>query len=93
MGITRIMYMEYKGDGIVGSARIGRVTVKNKGKRIEYGGQIFVPGGLRCLVDCHRYGPSICPPTLKCIETSKGQQGATPVLRLKCHYGHLRFLV
>ena len=59
----------------------------------EYGGQIFVQGSLRCLVNCHRYGPSVYPPALKCIETGEGQQGATPVLRLKCHHGHLRFLV
>lgn len=39
---TRIMYIENKGnDGIVGEARIGRVTIRNKGKSIHYGEQKF----------------------------------------------------
>lgn len=38
---TRIMYMEYKGDGIVGSARIGRVTFSKTGKSVYYRGQRF----------------------------------------------------
>src|SRR4029453_10363542 len=59
----------------------------------EYGGQIFVLGGLRCAVECHRHGARIRPPVVKCIETSEGQQRSTPVLRLKAHYGHLRLLV
>ncbi|HLM03096.1 MAG TPA: hypothetical protein VK400_18740 [Pyrinomonadaceae bacterium] len=34
---TRIMYIEYKGDnGIVGDARIGRVTIINDGKSLRY---------------------------------------------------------
>jgi hypothetical protein len=34
---TRIMYIENKGDnGIVGDARIGRVTVLNNGKSLRY---------------------------------------------------------
>lgn len=34
---TRIMYIEHKGnDGIVGEARIGRVTLRNKGKSVLY---------------------------------------------------------
>ncbi len=39
---TRIMYIEYKGnDGIVGDARIGRVTIFNKGKSLRYQNQRF----------------------------------------------------
>ncbi|MEP6925153.1 MAG: 1-deoxy-D-xylulose-5-phosphate synthase [Pyrinomonadaceae bacterium] len=39
---TRIMWIEYKGaDEIVGSARIGRVTIKNRGKSLEYKDQKF----------------------------------------------------
>jgi hypothetical protein len=39
---TRIMYIEYKGDdGIVGDARIGRVTIFNKGKQLKYKGKSF----------------------------------------------------
>jgi hypothetical protein len=59
----------------------------------EYCGQIFIPSGLGCAVHCHRYRASIWLPALKGIETGKGQQRSTPVLRLKCYYGHLRFLV
>ncbi len=39
---TRIMYIEYKGDGIVGDARIGRVTLKNRGKSLRYQGHRFI---------------------------------------------------
>lgn len=35
------MYIEYKGEGIVGPARIGRVTYSKTGKRIYYGGREF----------------------------------------------------
>lgn len=36
------MYIENKGkDGLVGPARIGWVDVRDKGKRLEYGNQIF----------------------------------------------------
>jgi hypothetical protein len=38
---TRIMYIEYKGDGIVGPARIGRVTFTKTGKSIYYKGRRF----------------------------------------------------
>ncbi len=39
---TRIMYIERKGDdGLVGDARIGRVTVLNKGKQLRYQNQKF----------------------------------------------------
>jgi hypothetical protein len=38
---TRIMYIEYKGEGIVGPARIGRVTFSKTGKSIYYRGQHF----------------------------------------------------
>jgi hypothetical protein len=33
---TRIMYIEYKGDGLVGPARIGRVTYSKSGKSLTY---------------------------------------------------------
>jgi len=36
------MYIEFKGDdGIVGDARIGRVTILNKGKTLRYRSQTF----------------------------------------------------
>ena len=35
------MYIEYKGDDITGSARIGRVTFSKTGKTINYGGKSF----------------------------------------------------
>src|SRR3989454_9535466 len=38
---TRIMYIEYKGDGIVGPAKIGRVTYSKTGSSIHYGGRTF----------------------------------------------------
>src|SRR5688500_1777556 len=37
----RIMYIEYKGDGIVGPARIGRVTYSKTGRTINYRGHQF----------------------------------------------------
>ncbi len=37
----RIMYIEYKGEGIVGPARIGRVRFSKSGKSIHYGGKTF----------------------------------------------------
>jgi hypothetical protein len=37
----RIMYIEYKGDGIVGPARIGRVTFSKTGRTICYQGRNF----------------------------------------------------
>ncbi len=39
---TRIMYIESKGDdGIVGSARIGRVQFSKSGKSVHYGNKTF----------------------------------------------------
>ena len=35
------MYIEYKGDGIVGSARIGRVTFSKSGGSLSYKGRAF----------------------------------------------------
>jgi len=35
------MWIEYKGDGLVGPARIGWATVKDRGKRIDYDGRSF----------------------------------------------------
>ncbi len=35
------MWIEYKGDEIVGPARIGWVTVRDRGKRIDYNDQSF----------------------------------------------------
>lgn len=37
----RIMYIEYKGDGLHGSARIGRVTFSRAGVTIYYAGKTF----------------------------------------------------
>ena len=38
---TRVMYIEYKGDGITGPARIGRVTFSKTGKSLYYKGKRF----------------------------------------------------
>lgn len=38
---TRVMYVEYKGEGIVGPARIGRVTFTRTGKSVYYKGRRF----------------------------------------------------
>lgn len=38
---TRIMYIESKADGLVGPARIGRVTYSKSGCTIYYRGQAF----------------------------------------------------
>jgi hypothetical protein len=35
------MYIEYKGGGIVGAARIGRVTFSKTGRSLRYGGKEF----------------------------------------------------
>lgn len=37
----RIMYIEYKGDGLNGTARIGRVTFSRTGATLYYGGKSF----------------------------------------------------
>jgi hypothetical protein len=42
---TRIMYIEHKeGDGISGSARIGRVTFSNSGQSLYYRGRLLHRG-------------------------------------------------
>ncbi len=38
---SRIMYIEDKGDGLIGPARIGRVTLSKTGKTLYYRGQRF----------------------------------------------------
>src|SRR6185295_532248 len=38
---TRIMYIEAKKGGLVGPARIGRVTFSKSGKSVHYGGRTF----------------------------------------------------
>ena len=38
---TRIMYIEDKSEGLVGSARIGRVTYSKTGKSLTYRGREF----------------------------------------------------
>lgn len=35
------MFMEYKGSGITGPARIGRVTLSKSGKSVHYKGKTF----------------------------------------------------
>lgn len=40
--MKRVMWIEHKvGDGLAGPARIGWVTLKDRGKRLEYKDQIF----------------------------------------------------
>jgi hypothetical protein len=38
---SRIMYIEFKGDGLSGPARIGRVSFSKRGKTLYYGGKSF----------------------------------------------------
>jgi len=38
---TRIMYIESRGDGLIGPARIGRVTFSKSGATIYYAGRSF----------------------------------------------------
>ncbi len=38
---TRIMYIEYKGEGLTGDARIGRVKFSKTMKSIHYNGKTF----------------------------------------------------
>jgi len=47
---NRIMYIEFKGNGITGPARIGRVTFSKSGKSLYYKGRLFLrlsTGGLK----------------------------------------------
>ncbi|HEV8003044.1 MAG TPA: hypothetical protein VGP63_24370 [Planctomycetaceae bacterium] len=46
---SRIMYIEYKGDDLTGSARIGRVTFSQTGRTLYYSGKQFrkVRGGYK----------------------------------------------
>ncbi|MEM8892439.1 MAG: 1-deoxy-D-xylulose-5-phosphate synthase, partial [Bacteroidota bacterium] len=39
--MERIMYIEYKGDGLVGEARIGRVKFSKTKKSIHYRGKTY----------------------------------------------------
>src|SRR5262245_37258654 len=39
--MKRVMWIEYKGEGLVGPARIGWVHVRDKGKRLDYRSQAF----------------------------------------------------
>lgn len=47
---SRIMYMECKAGGLIGPARIGRVTFSKTGKTIYYQGKRFqsLKGGYKC---------------------------------------------
>src|ERR1700755_2499892 len=38
---SRIMYIEYKGEGLKGDARIGRVVFSKTGQSIHYGNKTF----------------------------------------------------
>jgi hypothetical protein len=38
---NRIMYIEYKGQGLTGEAKIGRVKLSKTGKSIHYNGKTF----------------------------------------------------
>ena len=40
--MRRVMWIEHKvGDDLVGPARIGWIKIRDKGKRLEYGDQVF----------------------------------------------------
>lgn len=41
MTASRIMYIERKGEGLSGPARIGRVTFSKTGRTLTYGGRSF----------------------------------------------------
>jgi hypothetical protein len=38
---SRIMYVESKGNGLIGPARIGRVSFSRRGRTLYYGGRSF----------------------------------------------------
>jgi hypothetical protein len=42
---TRIMYIEWKGGGLNGPARIGRVTFSKSGRSVHYKGRTFLKVG------------------------------------------------
>lgn len=39
--MKRVMWVEYKGEGLRGPARIGWVRVRDRGRRIDYQGKVF----------------------------------------------------
>jgi len=39
--MKRVMWIEYKGEGLAGPARIGWVKISQRGKRIDYHGRSF----------------------------------------------------
>jgi hypothetical protein len=55
---TRIMYIENKADGLVGPARIGRVTFSKRGKTLHYGELSFqsIGGGYKANFFCLETG-------------------------------------
>jgi len=48
---SRIVYVEYKGDGLAGTARIGRVTFSKTGKTVYYRGRELQTLGGRGLTE------------------------------------------
>jgi hypothetical protein len=58
---SRIMSIEYKGYGLVGSARIGRVTYSKTGSSLYYEGKAFQSLSESALI---RASPSLSPPKL-----------------------------
>ena len=40
---SQILYIEYKGDGLAGPARIGLVTFSKTGRTLRYQGREFLP--------------------------------------------------
>ena len=61
MSNSQIMYIEFKGDGVVGPGRIGRVTFSKTGKTIYYCGKQFQSlKGFVCDIPLHsNIGPKI----------------------------------
>lgn len=56
---SRIMYIEDKSEGLVGPARIGRVTFSKRGKTLHYRDQSFqtlAGSGFKANFSCHETG-------------------------------------
>ena len=55
---SRIMYIEDKSEGLVGPARIGRVTFSKRGKTLHYGDKSFqsIGGGYKANYFCVETG-------------------------------------
>ena len=90
------MYIEYKGDGIAGPARIGRVTFSKTGSSLWYGGKRFETldgagfkanyfdvetGGHYWISGCHKDGADALYPTTVEIDEDAREEYWTEIRR------------